>query len=288
MPYTVVFLWISAGLSQAPPPPPEQRSRALPAELGQLRDYGAARGLTFEPLASGATTSAGLVAYDAARVDRLEAELEQARTSLSALEEEAAGQRLSRVEAELLAHPHLPQAAFLMAECLALRAQVARQHDPALADELERSRAALEGPRAAAFGDAPASATTASPTIALRVAGLAALDELELDGASSARDVTLAPGLHHLRVWRAGRPIFATFSRVNVAQKQLSLPVPSLRQCGADDLGFVDARAMARGAAAPPGIECERWALARAEGTGIGFDRGCVVAERDRAGQHRC
>src|SRR5687767_2661448 len=98
------------------------------------------------------------MAYDGARVDSLEAALEQARTALSALEEDTALPLLRRVEAELLAHPHLPQAAFLMAECLALQAQAIRPRDPALAQQLEQSRASLEGSRASAFGDAAASA----------------------------------------------------------------------------------------------------------------------------------
>src|SRR6188474_2485964 len=120
--YTVVFLWFSASGAATTP---------LPPELDDLYDYGAARGVSFVPPSRGPlgpqqaqlARPMGLPRYDAALVDRLETELEQARTSLSALEEAAAKERLARIEAELLAHPHLPQAAFLMAECLALKAQ---------------------------------------------------------------------------------------------------------------------------------------------------------------------
>jgi hypothetical protein len=223
----------------------------------------------------------GLQANDAALVDALEAELEQARTALSALEEASAGARLSKIESLLLAHPHLPQAAFLMGECLALEAQAARELDPTHAALLDARRIALEGPRATAFGDANATAQTPA-SVTLDVQGLATTDTLELDGATlvdSAR-VTVAPGLHHARVWRGGRPIFAVFAEVAAKQAKLALDVPARVPCSAEDLEFVPRSATAHRSELPTDITCARWAQARDDDGGVAV----ALCERSHCG----
>lgn len=265
VPYTVVFLWISAAPASAP----------LPAQLDALRDYGAARGLAFVPLGSAPGRPTGGAGYDdrdAALVDRLEAELEQARTALSALEEQAAGQLLTRVEAELFAHPHLPQAAFLMAECLALQERAAEAEEEPYAAELRARRAALEGPRAAAFGEASGASGASATGATVDIVGLDASDELEIDGQAlaGARRAALVPGLHHVRVLRGGRPVFAAFHELAAEQAQLALQVPELRPCSYDDLRSVNREAMAQGGSPPAGVACRRWALARPEPGGVG------------------
>jgi len=247
-----------------------------PLALADLKDFGAARGLGFVA-ASGRPL--GLPANDAPLVDQLEGELEQARTALSALEESAANERLSRVEAQLLAHPHLPQAGFLMGECLALQAQAAREQEPARARALDAKRLALEGPRAAAFGDL-GQPPSESVVRTLEVRGLGEQDELELDGQTFAppvRQVTLGAGLHQARVWRGGRPIFAAFTEVGSDQTSLELGVPKLVPCGADDLEAVP---RTPGATLPPGIACGHWAEVRQEQGGIGV----ALCEQNRCG----
>jgi hypothetical protein len=257
--YTVVFLFISATPASAP----------VPASLDALHDYGAARGLSFVPLAAPGR-SGGLPAYDAQLVDRLEQELEQARTSLSALEEAAAKERLARIESELLAHPHLPQAAFLMAECLALQAQAAGATLQGAA--WREQRRALEGPRAPAFGEALVALGTTSPERAVLLEGLAAADQLDVDGVArprGARQLSLVPGLHHFRVLRAGRPVFAAFRRVEVDQASLRLEVPPLVPCSYEDLSTVDARLLAAGAPVPAGVACQRFAVVQPASRGV-------------------
>ena len=244
-----------------------------------MRDFGAARGISLVQLTG--SRPMGLQANDAALVDALEGDLEQARTALSALEEASAGARLSKVESLLLAHPHLPQAGFLMGECLALEAQAAREHDPARSALLDARRIALEGPRAAAFGDA--NSTARAPTsVTLVLQGLATNDTLELDGvtlADSAR-VTLAAGLHHARVWRGGRPIFAAFAEVAADQTTLSLDVPARVPCGAEDLEFVPRGPSANRSELPADITCARWAQARDDAGGIAV----ALCERNHCG----
>jgi len=237
--------------------------------MADLRDLGAARGLSFVPVS--ATRPLGLPANDAALVDVLEAELEQARTALSALEEANASTRLHQVEADLLAHPHLPQASFLMAECLALQAQAARDTNTAQAAALDARRLALEGPRASAFGETFAT-LPALASITLDVQGLGARDELELDGvrlAVGVKRVTLVPGLHHARVWRAERLVFATFSQLSPEQTAYTLDVPQAAPCSAEDLERVARADDDERSAVPAGIACEHWARVREEGPGI-------------------
>jgi len=193
---------------------------------------------------------------------------------------EAASERLSRVAAQLLSHPHLPQAGFLLGECLALQAQAAREQDPARARELDTQRLALEGPRAVAFGDTAAPAAP-SPNLPLDVQGLRETDELELDGQTLAmpvRRVSLAPGLHHARVWRGGRPIFATFVEASSGQTRLALNVPALVPCGPEDLEAVPR--VAGAAKLSDGIACRHWAKVREESGGIGV----ALCEQSRCG----
>jgi hypothetical protein len=149
-----------------------------------------------------------------------------------------------------------------------------RATSPVNADELDARRVALEGPRAAAFGQGYV-APAAAAAVRLDLQGLAASDELELDGERrpiNARQVTLTPGLHHARVWRGGRPIFATFAPVVAAQTVLTLDVPALVPCSAEDLERVPRFSPTRAdepAAAPPGIACSAWARVREDRAGI-------------------
>lgn len=278
MPNTVVFLWISAhalstplaGPDAARADVPHQGETPSPSALAALGDFGAVRGLNFVPLA--APRPLGLPPDDAPLVDSLEGELEQARTALSALEESAASARLSRIESQLLSHPHLPQAAFLMGECLALQAQAARERQPARALDFEARRRALEGPRAVAFGDRAAELEPqAAVTLALR--GLAPTDTLELDGETRATswgpNVTVVPGIHHARVWRGGHPIFAAFVEVSSEQQTLELAVPALVPCSTDDLQAAATEGSADAGRAASPIACPHWAKVRAAGSGI-------------------
>lgn len=255
MPYTVVFLWISATATQP---------RALDSEA--LRDFGATRGLTLVAPAKALGPAGARSGLDEALGDRLETDLEQVRTALSALEESAAIERLDRVQAALQSHPYLPQATFLMAECFALRAQAARGSDPTLARELDAQRAALEGPRTPAFGEPETAALPARPELAFSIAGLGPTDLVELDGqpARAPQQLRAAPGLHHFRIWRAGDVVFATFAELEPGRPEVVLRPPPPVPCDSSDLSG------ARDGTVPAGIACGSWARVRPEGDGIG------------------
>jgi hypothetical protein len=275
VPYTVVFLWISGAVASGGLEPALANGVGRPtaAQLAALADFGTARGLSFSPLEK-PDKNAEFSRYDGALVDSFEGSLEQARIALSALEEDTAMPLLRRVESELLAHPSLPQAAFLMAECLALQAQAQRSRDPALAQRMDQDRASLEGLRASAFGDAALSGVAPPVVQTVRITGLTAQDELELDGrrVAARTPIDLVRGLHHARVWRgqSREPAFAAFVRVEAGQAELTIPAPPLVACTADDLGSLRAGELSRGVTPPPGIACQSWALVRAEGDGIG------------------
>jgi len=223
-----------------------------------------------------------LPAHDANLVDSLEAELEQARTALSALEEASANERLALVEAQLRAHPHLPQAPFLMAECLALQAQATRAADGEQAKLLEARRAALEGPRAVAFGETPSPAPAAGSALPVpfQLEGLVPNDVLQLDGIEGNAPSRLLPGLHHARVLRSGRPVFAAFFEVSAATPGIVVAVPQLAPCSADDLLRVRLQVSGLAPALATNVACGAWAIVREEPAGISV----ALCERGRCG----
>jgi hypothetical protein len=158
-----------------------------------------------------------------------------------------------------------------MAECLSLRAQAAAPHDVSLAQTLRAQQAALEGPRAAAFGESLAVEAPSSPAV-VQIRGVAMADELEVDGtlhSPAQRRYELAPGLHHFRVLRVGRPIFATFTQVKPDQTELLLAAPKLAPCSYEDLASVDLELILQGQPPPPGVACQRWAVVRVEKSGV-------------------
>jgi hypothetical protein len=276
LPPTVVYLWISAQALQ----PGAFGGAPTNAQRALIQDLGRARGVHFAPAFSSENRPLGLPPHDAALSDALEAELEQARTALSALEEAAASERLRRIEARLRAHPHLPQAPFLMAECFALQAQALRVSEPERAARLDAQRQALEGVRAEAFGETPIVSSAPSPSLPIELEGLAPNDALLLDGAPSSIPRQLPEGLHHVRVLRGGRPIYADFFEVSRAQPRAQLANPKVVVCSPDDLSGMW---RADGKLAGPKerqVSCPSWALFREQGSGIAV----AMCEAERCG----
>jgi hypothetical protein len=208
-----------------------------PAERALLAEFAHKRHVSL--VAPAPTPSAPYPAYRRDLVLDLEGRLDEARTLASSLDEERASEMLRSVERDVLLHPELPQAAWLLAEHHRIAADLARlAHDgAALADALDREASALEGPRTAAFGAEGAFAAPAQP-IALRVDDLDARDTLELDGVSGGAARSVEPGTHQLRVLRDGELVFAAFRAVTHGGG-LSLGVPALVPCSTEDLARV-------------------------------------------------
>lgn len=208
--------------------------------------------------------------YDATLVERLEAELDEARTLGSSLDEQGALALLDRVERELLLHPELPQAAFLLAERHRVAASVrARSPDgSADAQALERAARALEGSRAASFGEAPLSAPADDARVRVRVRGLDARDRLEIDGVAGPHERDLAEGQHHVRVLRGDALAHAAFIEIARDASDLDLGLAPLVACSPDDLrGITGERGFMP--SVPAGVTCRRWVALRRSPRGL-------------------
>jgi hypothetical protein len=206
------------------------------------------------------TPGAPYPAYRQELVLDLEGRLDEARTLASSLDEERASDMLRALERNVLLHPELPQAAWLLAEHHRIAAELARlASDGSAADELDRQARALEGPRAAAFG-AEGSLDTATGSVALRIEDLDTRDMLELDGVSGGAERNVEPGTHQLRVLRDGELVFAAFRSVTESGA-LSLGVRPLVPCSTEDLARVThGGEFVRGTAR---VRCPRYVVAR-------------------------
>src|SRR5262245_31556490 len=87
---------------------------ATPAERQALATFQAREKVVLAKPAG--TTATRTSTYSSEVVQRIEATLDEAQRLAAALDEERALDLLAGVERELLAHPELPQAAWLMAE----------------------------------------------------------------------------------------------------------------------------------------------------------------------------
>jgi hypothetical protein len=228
-------------------------AQASPEQRAQLASWAEERGLRAE-LAPSASESP----YDAGVVEQIEAALEAARAA-----GEAAPDELARAEQLLLAHPELPQAAWLLAERHALGAQArAASDEPASSAELDRARA-LEGDRAPAAGAEPPPERAPTTLAGIPLAALAApsprtRDAVFVDG-RPAPERELTPGRHHVRMTRGGQLVWAGW--VVAGAGAAARPPDPTRACSALDLADVTLDA-ARPLPAP-GIACALWAAAR-------------------------
>src|SRR5262245_3162587 len=124
---------------------------ATPAERQALATFQKREKVVVSHVAVGAQSrlSGGAPAppgYAREVVDKIEASLDEAQTLAASLDEERALELLDGVERELLAHPELPQAAWLMAEHHHVTAAI-RRRQPGGAEEgarLVASARALE------------------------------------------------------------------------------------------------------------------------------------------------
>lgn len=251
-----VLLWL--GLASARP--------ALEPDLSRFATH---RDLTFRPPRE--RPPSPFEPYDPALVQRLERDLEHARIAATSLEETRALEELHKVSGALRAHPELPQCAWLMAEALALEIEI-RSRQGTDTTDLERQRRLLEGARATRYSaEASASptelATEPRPIESLKLTGLADRDRIEWNGGElPTRSPTVGVGVHHVRVLRAGRAVWAGWVSVTPGHRAVALPAPPLEACSQDD--FEGVRFEANGIAAS-GVRCALWVAAREAGAGV-------------------
>jgi hypothetical protein len=202
-------------------------------------------------------------------VSHLEASLENARVALDAGDPNGSMALAQSARTTLLQHPELPQAAWLMAEALHVTAASAwALGDPTAAEDALRQSQVLEGARAAALGDAitkPSTADAELVTVKVTAAGVQPGDTLEWDGIP--RDapgrvwaVPRAPELHHARVLRQARPLWAGWVRVVEGATVVSLPLSQAEPCSVEDL------ALSRSPDTTSLVRCAAWVTARPAG----------------------
>src|SRR5262245_20998612 len=123
---------------------------ATPAERQALATFQRREKVTLVRVAASPSAPPASPGDSETVVNRIEAAIDEAQTLAASLDEERALELLAGVERELLAHPELPQAAWLMAERHQATAAI-RRKQPGGAEEASRlveSARALEGPRA--------------------------------------------------------------------------------------------------------------------------------------------
>jgi hypothetical protein len=241
----LVVLWLAAPAAQ-----PEYR--------GEIAQWAAERG--YRPVSPEVRAGA---AYDAAAAHQIETLLEDAKTT-------APGpanlfEQLDRLLAE---HPELPQAAWLMAERYALEAQQrAREALPGgdAALDLTLRSSELEGPRATAFGTETSLVPSAAPAHEpLQLLGMRPRDELSIDGSPLLPGRQLAPGRHHVQLWRAHTSVWAGWVDVgSPARVQIPDPTPACHE-----LDLLGTKLTALGPTPAPGVRCNSWAVASTDESG--------------------
>jgi hypothetical protein len=260
---------------------------ALAAHDADIAAWSAARRLSAAPPAA-AAAEAG---YDPRLAEQIEVLLEEARAAPTPA---SAASAFERVESLLLAHPELPQAAWLLAERHASEAHVlaSRGHDAAGAGRelLERARR-LEGSRAPALGSAAwaglsALESAAPARSAVPVVGIRPLDILFVDGVRAVvRE--LEPGRHHVQLVRGSRRVWVGWVDTASASSELGAPGPlELRDptLACSDLDLADVSDGPEAPRVAPGIICPRWVTAR-PGVEGGTDMAECAASRCAAWQ---
>jgi hypothetical protein len=230
---------------------PEPRAKAL------LDAWGADHGLRFEEPATERSDESSGDQIQRQVGEACERELDQARDQFTAGDERAARQTLARVEQELRDQPRLLQAAWLLAERYRLEAQIARSTGAEGAALWDERADALEGERAAAFGeDEKHRAAPARIDVAVAVRG-ARRYEAFWDGARATSRMNVIPGEHHLLVLRGGQVDWAGWVSV-LRSGTVDVWVRDAAPCSAEDLAGL---APAEEPTPLAGIRCPRWAL---------------------------
>jgi hypothetical protein len=249
-----VVLWLGTAAS---------RLEAQP----ELDSWARARLVQLEDAEPAAATAAP---YDDALVRKIEELLEQARVATDTLDEATALARLGEAAELIERHPELPQAAWLGAERLMAEAALRdRQKDADRARALRRSAQVLGERRVAPLAEAASpDAGVAAPErpalLLVRVTGILPQDRFFWDGRPTPSALETASGLHHARVVRQGRTVWAGWTSVAEVGGTLRLPIPNPQDCSLDDLGSTairDAQVLA-----PKTARCGSWAVARRTG----------------------
>ena len=228
-----------------------------------LVEWARARGLELTR-ASSASSRPEVIA-DLEDANRVEADLTLAAQALVQEDTDASERALARADARVIAHPELPQAAWLRAEVE--RAWSARFSHLAPKNE-ERARAAWQ--RADALGGPRVAALTETGTAEARplahVRFVLPDGELWVDARRVTADTgTLADGPHQVRVVRDGRTVRAAWVGVGEGTVIDFSQERSTGACSKAD--FAGVALDPEGTPKTRGVTCPAWVLARSSPT---------------------
>ncbi|MDB4995160.1 MAG: hypothetical protein JWM74_2592 [Myxococcaceae bacterium] len=263
-PVEIPVVWLA-------PRPSAEATRAL-------EQWARGRGVVLRPPSGDRSPVVGV---DPSLATAIEAGLEEARRAVAALDADAVARALAGVEAALVAHPELPQAAWLRAE--AWRTWSARwaRIDPKdldkAADAWSRA-AALDGDRAAGVGETAYPRAPGSDPIDTTLVVEGALPsepvEVYVDGVRTAPgSVRCAVGDHQIVAMHERGVAFAAWVDV-VGGAPIRVTIPPSPICSTDDLG----------ARSSHGVRCPRWVAATplADGARIASCAGDRCGPADR------
>ncbi|MCA9642260.1 MAG: hypothetical protein H6718_00640 [Polyangiaceae bacterium] len=206
------------------------------------------------------------VPYPAAVAKRVESGLETIRTLVGSLQDEEAKRALKQTKSLLRKHPELPQAPWLMAECLRLEARLQSRTPDSTETvwKLLLDANNLGGGRATGFDEAGIAEVSGELPWSARVRfDVPRGTRLDIDGTrveGDARGSILSSGAHHVRLSRDGRHLYAAWLEVDDKTRQIPLPVPETERCTQAD--FVSARNQPE-ARKFESVSCDRWLMAR-------------------------
>ncbi|MCA9630534.1 MAG: hypothetical protein KC766_22840 [Myxococcales bacterium] len=239
-------------------------SAPTPHQHLALESYELAHGLATRKPSSAARAASP---YPRRVATQVEAALERARTLSGSLQDTEARAQVGHAQRMLRRHPELPQAAWQMAECLRLEAQLlARTTETKSAAEAAlRAATILDGGRTLGVDEAALGGLDSQPPspIEFRVE-IPPGAELSVDGAASVTRISrlrLAPGLHHVRVTRHDRPLHAAWVELSAETPNLPLPINPSERCSEDE--FAALRRAPTAGASLKSVGCERWLMAR-------------------------
>lgn len=244
----------------------------LDAHAAALDAWAAAHQARWDPPGASHVTA---LERDGAVVEDVEQSLEEARVAGASLDDRRARRALEVAADALLAHPELPEAAWLLASRHRLLAEVvARAHgDATSVRSLMEAAYALEGARARQVeAAAPEPPTPASVTV--RARGLRAGQSLWLDGLAVSSEFHAAPGQHQLRVERDGVTVWAAWIEARGAKTQINVAAPDAEPCSDVDLAGV--KAARGGLDVPASVRCEEWIAARPGARGSVWIASCA------------
>jgi hypothetical protein len=246
---------------------------SLPAHQAEIQGWSKAHQVVVHPAAAAASP-----VYDPAIAEAIEVQLERGRTAVAMQQADAAA--LQQTCQQILQHPELPQAAWLLAECHRLNALISAQSaDAVAAAQRQQAAAALEGPRAPVYSaePIPLPAIERLPVVEIECVGPRATDRIFIDGEPTGARTLTTVGTHHVRVTRDDTLLWAGWLEVAAQGGPLIVPL-AVQPCSAQDLS--GAAITGAGVVVPEGARCLAWVLAQPQRDGTGID--LWQCQRDR------